>query len=135
MLAALALTPPEMETLTSSPAIDQWRAETPGCAHRNHLNNAGAAFMPQPVIDAMTRGAAEYHRFLEWSRHPLMVAVNIVGFLFLVLHAVTWFNLAPQAMVVHVGRRRVPGVLIAASNYAALVVVSAVILALLLLRW
>ena len=54
MLATLALTPPEMETLTSSPAVDQWRAETPGCAHRNHLNNAGAALMPQPVIDAIT---------------------------------------------------------------------------------
>jgi len=39
------------------PTLDQlttWRAETPGCAHRNHLNNAGAALMPQPVIDAIT---------------------------------------------------------------------------------
>lgn len=25
------------------PQIAQWRADTPGCAHRNHLNNAGAA--------------------------------------------------------------------------------------------
>src|SRR5215208_6020904 len=31
-----------------------WRADTPGCAHRNHLNNGGAALMPQPVIDAIT---------------------------------------------------------------------------------
>src|SRR5690348_6082231 len=43
-----------METLTSSPSIEQWRADTPGCAHRNHLNNAGAALMPRPVIDAIT---------------------------------------------------------------------------------
>lgn len=28
------------------------RAETPGCAHRSHLNNAGAGLMPQPVVDA-----------------------------------------------------------------------------------
>ena len=37
-----------------SVSIADWRADTPGCAHRNHLNNAGAALMPQPVIDAIT---------------------------------------------------------------------------------
>lgn len=30
--------------------IATWREETPGCAHRNHLNNAGAALMPEPVV-------------------------------------------------------------------------------------
>jgi len=34
--------------------LARWRAETPGCQHRNHLNNAGAALMPTPVIDAIT---------------------------------------------------------------------------------
>lgn len=33
--------------------IQIFRAETPGVAHRIHFNNAGAALMPQPVIDAM----------------------------------------------------------------------------------
>src|SRR5438552_991947 len=33
--------------------LARWRADTPGCAHRNHLNNAGAALMPKPVIDAI----------------------------------------------------------------------------------
>jgi selenocysteine lyase/cysteine desulfurase len=34
--------------------LSHWRADTPGTAHRNHLNNAGAALMSRPVIDAIT---------------------------------------------------------------------------------
>ena len=33
--------------------LNQWRADTPGAANAIHLNNAGAALMPQPVIDAV----------------------------------------------------------------------------------
>jgi selenocysteine lyase/cysteine desulfurase len=33
--------------------IAQLRLETPGCAERIHLNNAGASLMPLPVINAM----------------------------------------------------------------------------------
>ncbi|MGH9714631.1 MAG: aminotransferase class V-fold PLP-dependent enzyme [Candidatus Acidiferrales bacterium] len=34
--------------------LAQWRGDTPGCANRVHLNNAGAALMPRSVLDAMT---------------------------------------------------------------------------------
>lgn len=34
--------------------IHRLRADTPGTAHRIHLNNAGAGLMPAPVLDAMT---------------------------------------------------------------------------------
>lgn len=37
----------------AEPELERWREETPGCAHRNHLNNAGAALMPSPVIRAI----------------------------------------------------------------------------------
>jgi len=30
------------------------RAQTPGCAHRVHLNNAGAALMSRPTLEAMS---------------------------------------------------------------------------------
>jgi fumarate reductase subunit C len=87
------------------------------------------------LVIAVGRGDAAYQGFLAWSGRPLVLLLNIVSFLFLILHAITWFNLAPQAMVVHLGGKRVPGILIAGSNYAALVAVSTVILVLMLMRW
>ena len=36
-----------------------------------------------------------------------MIVLNVVALLFVLFHAVTWFNLTPQAMVVRLrGRRR-----------------------------
>ena len=32
-----------------------WRCDTPGCEERAHLNNAGAALVPRPVIEAISR--------------------------------------------------------------------------------
>ncbi|HJQ65930.1 MAG TPA: aminotransferase class V-fold PLP-dependent enzyme [Gemmatimonadales bacterium] len=47
----------------SEPAnLSRWRTETPGCATRVHLNNAGAGLMPQPVLDTIT---AHLHREAE----------------------------------------------------------------------
>ena len=33
--------------------IEALRADTPGCSHHVHLNSAGAALMPTPVLDAI----------------------------------------------------------------------------------
>jgi selenocysteine lyase/cysteine desulfurase len=33
--------------------VQKWRGDTPGCAHRVHLNNAGAGLTPRSVLDAM----------------------------------------------------------------------------------
>lgn len=42
-----------ISTLAAEPELGRWREETPGCARRNHLNNAGAALMPTPVLRAI----------------------------------------------------------------------------------
>jgi selenocysteine lyase/cysteine desulfurase len=38
--------------------MDRWRADTPGCHDRIHLNNAGAALPPQLVLETMQRHLA-----------------------------------------------------------------------------
>ena len=38
--------------------LARWRADTPGCTTRIHLNNAGAALVPRPVAEAVTRHLA-----------------------------------------------------------------------------
>jgi succinate dehydrogenase subunit C len=79
------------------------------------------------LINAVSRGPGPYARFLEWSATPWVLLLNIVSFLFMVYHAITFFVAAPQAMVVHVGRQRVPGHLVLAGHYAAWAVASAVV--------
>ena len=79
------------------------------------------------LVYAAGQGATEYSLFLDWSRQPWVLLVNVCSLLLVVFHAITWFNLAPQAMVVRLGHKHVPGSLIALSNYAAWVVVSAIV--------
>lgn len=81
---------------------------------------------------AVAQGSSAYERFLEWSAQPAVLLVNVVTLFFVVFHAVTWFNLAPQAIVAHLRGRRLHGSLITAANYAAWAVTSALVAWLLL---
>jgi fumarate reductase subunit C len=84
------------------------------------------------LVAAVSRGEESYRQFLTWSARPAVVVLNLVSLFFVVLHAVTWFNLAPRAMAVRLRGTRVPGTWVAASNYAAWAVVSALVAWLLL---
>ena len=78
-------------------------------------------------IYALARGATAYARFQAWMETPLVIALNVVTLAFVVYHAVTWFNLAPKAMVVHMRGKQVPGAWIAGSNYVAWLIASVVV--------
>ena len=77
---------------------------------------------------AVGRGEGAYSDFLDWAASPWVVGLNVVALIFLALHVVTWFALTPQAVVLRLGGRRVPGSLILASQYVGLAVVSAFVL-------
>ncbi len=49
------------------------------------------------LVRAVGNSEAAYEDFLDWAASPVIVVVNVVGFVFIVLHAVTWFSLTPQA--------------------------------------
>jgi fumarate reductase subunit C len=83
-------------------------------------------------IRAVIDGPAAYAKLQDFFRNPLVVVLNVISLLFVIFHAVTWFNLAPKAMPVRLGGKRVPAVLIAGPQYAAWVVVSGVVAWLLL---
>jgi fumarate reductase subunit C len=78
-------------------------------------------------IRALSQGAEGYQQFLNFARNPAVVAVNLIALFFVVFHAITWFNLAPKAMVVHLRGKRLPSAYIAAPNYIAWIAVSALV--------
>ena len=79
------------------------------------------------LVAAVSRGEVAYREFLSWAERPGILLLNLVSLLFIVFHAVTWFNLVPQALVVRLRGTRVPGPLIAASHYVAWAVLSALV--------
>ena len=78
-------------------------------------------------IRCLSQGPEAYARWQEWMRNPFLIAGNVVTLFFVLLHTVTWFNLAPRAMAVRVAGKRVPALLIAAANYLAWAVVSVIL--------
>ena len=84
------------------------------------------------LVAAVSGGEDSYRQFLAWAGRPAVLLLSAVSLLFVVFHAVTWFNLAPKAMVLRWQGRRVPGAWIAASNYAAWALASALVAWLLL---
>lgn len=79
------------------------------------------------LVTAVSRGEDAYREFLSWTGSPGILLLNLASLFFVVFHAVTWFNLAPQAVVIRLRGKRVPGAWIAASNYAAWSLVSALV--------
>lgn len=79
------------------------------------------------LIDAVHGGMDSYQRFLELTGRPWVLALNLAAMAFVLLHAITWFNLAPQAIVVRVQGRRLPAPAVAAAHFGAWAVASAVI--------
>jgi fumarate reductase subunit C len=79
------------------------------------------------LVNAAGQGAREYQQFLNLSSEPWMLVLNVMTLAFLVFHAITWFNLAPQAIVVRLRGERVPRSWIAGAHFACWAALSALV--------
>lgn len=78
-------------------------------------------------IHALIGGSSAYADFQAFLRQPVVIVLNVISFFFVLLHAVTWFNLAPKAIAIRLGGKRLPSLAIAGPNYVAWVVASVVV--------
>ena len=83
-------------------------------------------------LRALAQGPEAYAQFLARLGRPLFLALHGVAFLFVLFHSITWFNLAPKAMVVRLQGKRVPDWVVVGLNYAAWLFVSAAVAVILL---
>ena len=60
-------------------------------------------------------------------KSPISMVLHLISFTFILYHAITWFNLAPKIMVLHVGEERIPNALITGAVYLSWGVVSLII--------
>ena len=80
------------------------------------------------AIAAIARGPAAWADFLETLRNPALIVINVIALGFVLFHTVTWFNLAPHALAVRLGGRRVPNLLISGPHYVLWLAMSAGVL-------
>ncbi len=83
-------------------------------------------------VRSLAAGPEAYARFVRRLATPPLIAFHAVAFLFVLFHAITWFNLAPKAMVVRVKGKRLPDWAAAGVNYAAWLLLSGAVAAVLL---
>lgn len=73
------------------------------------------------------RGPETYAAFLGWLSRPWMVGLHVLVFLALLFHTVTWLGLAPKALVLRLGGRRVPGRVVMLAHYVLWIATSLLI--------
>jgi len=68
-------------------------------------------------IRALLNGPDSYQALVDFFTTPFSIVLHAILLVAMVFHSFTWFNLAPTAMVLKLGKKRIPGAAIIAVNY------------------
>ena len=76
----------------------------------------------------LSRGQETYERLLGLLASPPVLIFHAVVLLFLLFHSLTWFNLAPKALVIRLGGKLIPDAAVLAGHYAAWLVATSLVI-------
>jgi fumarate reductase subunit C len=88
---------------------------------------AYAALLLLVQVWALARGLEAYGRFVGFLRSPAALAFHTLVVLGLLFHTLTWLHLAPKALVVRLGRRRLSDGVVLLAHYGAWIVASGLV--------
>lgn len=81
---------------------------------------------------AVLKSAEEFEAFTSFMASPVVIVLHVLILGGLLFHSITWFNLAPKAMVIKLGKENVPGMAVAVMNYVGWAIISVVLVWLIL---
>lgn len=85
---------------------------------------AAYAILMMIQINALSQGPASWQALTEWFATPFSIGLHIVFLVLLIFHTLTWFWVAPTAMVVRIGNKKVPGSALIAGNIVMWLIIS-----------
>ena len=88
---------------------------------------AGYAAFLLYLVYRLGQGADAYAAGIELILSPISIALHSIALVLVLFHTITWFNVTPKVIVIHVGEERVPDLLIAGAHYAGWLIASAII--------
>lgn len=75
-------------------------------------------------LNALKQGPEAWEALMSSFSSPFSIGLHIVILCFILFHSITWFNLAPKAMVLKIGKTKIPGSVIILVNFAMWIVLS-----------
>lgn len=85
---------------------------------------AGYALIFLFYVRSVSQGPEALTSVSAYLASPLSIILHGFALLALVYHSITWFNLAPKAMVIKIGENKIPGAIITLMNYGGWLTVS-----------